>query len=337
MDLKNISNENLLINAKKLCADERRITAEVLHHLKEIEFRRLHLQRGYASIYEYAIRELGYSEAAAYRRVSAMRLLKSVPEIDDKIKTGALSLDGAAKIQKFINHQRKEATLTQRKFETSNKPSFETKADKLNLIQSLENKSAKEIEKAIVLIDPSVLKQEKLRQISEEKIELKIVIDEELMRTLDLLKSILSHKNPNMTYNELIKYLAQMGIKKLDPSQKVLSKNLPKQKNSEIKSHAVKPNSLEIQRGASPQRRNDALKKSRYIPATVKQEVYMRDKGCCSYTDPQSKRKCVSKHLLQYDHRYPFSLGGESSVKNLRLLCFQHHQLLTENVREMGL
>ena len=41
MNLNNLSDENLLQNTQRLVAQEREVLIEVLHHLKEIERRRL--------------------------------------------------------------------------------------------------------------------------------------------------------------------------------------------------------------------------------------------------------------------------------------------------------
>ena len=67
-------------------------------------------------------------------------------------------------------------------------------------------------------------------------------------------------------------------------------------------------------------------KQSRYIPAQIKRLVWTRDKGQCTYTCPQTKKKCGSKHFLQIDHIHPYSLGGNSTLNNLRLLCASHNQ-----------
>ncbi|MES2768689.1 MAG: HNH endonuclease signature motif containing protein [Bdellovibrionota bacterium] len=323
MNLKNVSNDNLLQNIKKLSLEERKITTEILHHLKEIENRKLHLEIGYSSLFEYTVKELSYGEDAAYRRINAMRLLKSVPEVENKILKGSLSLAGAAKIQRFLNAQNKvqSPVPTQNKSQHNSSPKIKTKEEKLTFVESMENKSLFEIEKAMVKLNPESIPQEKIRQINEEKIELKLVIDEDLKNQLDRLKNFLSHKNPNMSYNELLKYLTQLGLQKLDPENKI------KNQKAESKN----------QRTDSCQTRVVASKKSRSIPAIVKREVYVRDKGCCTFTDPKSKRKCTSQHLLQYDHKYPLSLGGETSVQNLRLLCFQHHKLITGGARKAGL
>ena len=72
MSLRKISDEMLWSQTASLAERERRITLELLAHFREIEARGLHLDRGYPSLYEYAVRELKLSEGAAYRRVQAM-------------------------------------------------------------------------------------------------------------------------------------------------------------------------------------------------------------------------------------------------------------------------
>ena len=67
--------------------------------------------------------------------------------------------------------------------------------------------------------------------------------------------------------------------------------------------------------------------RSRYIPASVKREVWRRDQGCCSYVDPRSRRRCGSRYRLEIDHIVPFALGGGAEPGNLRLRCAAHHRL----------
>lgn len=66
---------------------------------------------------------------------------------------------------------------------------------------------------------------------------------------------------------------------------------------------------------------------SRYISKAVKREIKIRDQHQCQYVDPISKKQCSSKFHLQFDHLKPFSLGGQSSVENLQMLCSVHNRL----------
>ena len=75
-------------------------------------------------------------------------------------------------------------------------------------------------------------------------------------------------------------------------------------------------------------------RRSRYIPAPVRREVWRRDGGCCSYVDPHSGRRCGSRFLLELDHIVPFALGGSAEPGNLRVLyCSAHNRFRHREVR----
>ena len=92
MQLQNLSDATLLINTKKLVAHERETLAEILHHLREIERRRLFASEKCESLHDYATKKLGYSDDQAYRRIAAMRLLKDLPQMESRIIDGSLTL-----------------------------------------------------------------------------------------------------------------------------------------------------------------------------------------------------------------------------------------------------
>ena len=53
MNLKLFSNKDLISNLKNLVKTELRVGVEILHHLKEVERRDLHLKLGYNSLFIY--------------------------------------------------------------------------------------------------------------------------------------------------------------------------------------------------------------------------------------------------------------------------------------------
>lgn len=102
MNLTHLKDQELLTRTKQLVQQERLLLTQVLHHLREVERRKLFCDLGYQSLFEYAIKELHYSEGQAGRRIQAMRLIKELPEVEEKIKTGALSLSNIAQAQSYF-------------------------------------------------------------------------------------------------------------------------------------------------------------------------------------------------------------------------------------------
>jgi hypothetical protein len=90
--LAELSDADLHASTKRLAQIEREILADVLKHLLEIDRRKLFSSLRYNSIYDYAIQELGYSADAAYRRIAAMRALRDIPQLEEKITSGELTL-----------------------------------------------------------------------------------------------------------------------------------------------------------------------------------------------------------------------------------------------------
>ena len=103
MNLKHLTDKTLLNDLKMLVANERIFLTKILHHLWEVESRKLYSDLGYPTLFEYAKRELGYSEAAAGRRIQAARLIKQNPQVEKKIESGEISLSNAASAQRAFN------------------------------------------------------------------------------------------------------------------------------------------------------------------------------------------------------------------------------------------
>lgn len=205
--------------------------------------------------------------------------------------------------------------------------------------------SLRECEKELVSISPQSAKPDLRREITQDKTELRLTIHDELVKKLDHLKSLLSNKHPHLSDAELIEVLADMAIKRLDPSEKNQKTNrrskAPQVTNSTSQLPTAEVETLSISKTASPVGCGKPVvqswfaitqvarsKPNRYISSAIKQDVWMRDKGRCTHLG------CNSNHRLQYDHIVPLAKGGETSVKNLRLLC-QAHNLLAAR-REFG-
>ena len=193
--IKQLSNKELLSHTKLLVQKERSIHIQVLRHLAEIDSRKLFFSQGFFSLFDYAVRELGYSEGAAYRRIKAMKLCREIPETAKRLQSGRLSLSAASQLQVFFERQDKkikEETVEHLKIgdssqnEDLNRTLPLSQEEKENLVKKVEGCSTRATEKLLSETDPSLSlpKREKVRFLGKGKVEVKIVIDEKCHKEL---------------------------------------------------------------------------------------------------------------------------------------------------------
>src|SRR5260221_140198 len=129
MNLKHLNDIELLNCTDRAVDGERAAITIVLHHFKEIERRRLYSAHKYSSLFQMAMDRYGYTEDQANYRISAMRLLKELPELEEKIASGALSLTHLNMARTHFRNEKKQ---------TSKEPSRE---EKLEVLRQMENTS----------------------------------------------------------------------------------------------------------------------------------------------------------------------------------------------------
>lgn len=208
--LQMMSDRELLTSTKSLAHFERKILTQVLHHLYEVNRRRLYSALKHKNLAEYTMKELGYSESEAYRRIDAMHAIQELPELEEKLAEGTISLTNLSMAQVFFRAEEK----VENKFD---------KEEKLEFIGMLENKSSREAQKVIFKCSsqPKELVKEGLRLVSEDTYEMKYPIDESQKEVTDTLKGLLAHSHPNLTLQELYRMLCELGLREWDPSRKV--------------------------------------------------------------------------------------------------------------------
>ena len=73
-----------------------------------------------------------------------------------------------------------------------------SKAQKRDLIKQVQGKSTKETEKLLSSTFPEACSEkEKVRDINNNKVEIKVILDKDSQQKLENLKNLLSHKNPS--------------------------------------------------------------------------------------------------------------------------------------------
>ncbi len=96
LELQTLTDEKLLARLTELALKERRLIAEVIAHMAEVDARKLYLPRGHSSMFTYCTDVLGWSRGAAYHRIQVARAAQRFPRIIDELAAGRLHVSGAA-------------------------------------------------------------------------------------------------------------------------------------------------------------------------------------------------------------------------------------------------
>ncbi len=321
-DIRTLTNQELIHKIDFLTKEERRITVEVLRLLREIERRQLFAELGHPSLFSYCTRVLLYSEAAACRRIEAMRALRETPEIETKLESGELSLSVVTQARATIRSHEKFAKTKV------------TSEDRKAVMLSLSGQSKREAEKALALEFSTPLSATPVvqRETSRGTTRVTIEFTEEEMNFFDEIKR-LSGRPQDLKATVLrlaAKELTQLKKSRGEvPVRKKRSRS-DGEGRSPVEGSSTQteesPSPAEVEKEAAARGKYPPTESMRAIPVATKRSVWLRADGRCEYRNVKGER-CEAKHALEYDHITPVALGGQSTSDNLRVYCRQHNML----------
>ncbi len=304
--LSSLNSVQVVEAARNSISVETHATTDVIRHLREIQERKIYLEFGYPSLFEMCTKEFGYSNGAAQRRILAMRLVKDIPEVEEKIAAGEISLSTAASLQSFFQLEKKREVVP-------------SKAERYELVQTCESMSSREVERELARRNPELDRRESIRAVSDDRMRLSYSVTETLWRKMEQLKALRSHVNAKMTNEDLLEWLVELGLDKADPVRKAERAEVRRQKRKSTDSlpaSEVKPRHESVL-GAEP---------NRYITADVDHELAKSRSMGCDFVDSATGKRCGSQHFLQRDHIVEYAQGGSNTLENLRWLCGQHNR-----------
>ncbi|MEZ0393218.1 MAG: HNH endonuclease [Pseudobdellovibrionaceae bacterium] len=209
MNLNSINDPTLIERTEKLVRQERELLTTVLHHLREIDRRRLYSALGYKSLLDFAVRRLGYPEDQAYRRISAMKLLKEIPQIEEKINAGEISLTHIGLAQSLFRQEKK---INQKEM---------SQTQKLSVLNQIANKPVREAERITLSLStaPELVKPDRVNPLSADRIEVKFTARVGVQEKMERLKGWLAHQHPTLSLGELFEMLCDLGLKEWNPTK----------------------------------------------------------------------------------------------------------------------
>jgi hypothetical protein len=351
--LANLSDTQIIKRLDTLVRKERQTTLDVLCHIIEMDRRSLYLGRGYASLYEYCTRHLGYSESAASRRIKTARCIRGFPEVYGMLSKNELNLSTVSKLSGILNQENKKELLDEVCFQSARQvdiiiarfkplsllresvrpvyikkspdtpaPDKTTTADKN--ISEVGHESGRKFTADVGGRTFTTCKSNHQHQkMLEQKFKLEFAVNPAFMEKLEETKALLSKKYPRgVSFEQLFEVIMD----------EYLEKHSPKRRNSKrAKRKAIDNNTTKTSTGFNKTNMTGPDKQSRHIPAAIQDKVFARDKGRCAYISKDGVR-CNSTWNLQIDHIKPYAKGGNHTIKNLRLLCAGHNQFEAERM-----
>ncbi|MDH4038956.1 MAG: HNH endonuclease [Candidatus Krumholzibacteria bacterium] len=367
MSLRSLSDNEILSRILRLTRHERSLTLAVLLHLNEIERRRLHLKLGYASMYAYCTSGLGYSNSAASRRIRTARCVARFPEVYALLETNEVNVSTIAQVSRILTAANKDEVLSrirgksQRDVETiaaEYEPRESIPRDRVRSVvvrvpavpvsgapggtsgpgsgrgleymlggaialveapatehtrpaQTPANEHDRNGRVAGPRDDTPAVPEPTARAVQlEKRAMVEFCATEAFMARLERLRSLMWHRLPvSPSMEDVLSFALEYVIEREDPEKR------------------------RTRRSRRPERTTPRPSKSnpRHILATVRDTVFARDKGRCTFVGPTGRR-CGSTQALQVDHITPVARGGSSTPSNLRLLCAYHNRLEAERI-----
>ncbi len=316
MDLQTLNDRDLLCETERMAQCERAYTIKLLHHLNEIGRRKLHLDLGYPSLFDYCTRKLKYSSSAAGRRIAAARCVRRFPEVLALLESCELSLCTVAMIEPILNEE-----------------------NIANILPRVQGVPRRDVERVVCEFRPPVSVRDRIRPVRvaenepvgmdqllferqcaqdaawgwddrrriEEKLFVQFLADEALVAKFEQAKALLCGRHSDMSFADVLEVLVTEFLDRRSPSAR------------HARREAKKEQVVHTPTGGS----KNTLP-SRHVPAAARDEVFVRDGGQCAFVTGNGTR-CGSRRGLEIDHIRPFAAGGTHELSNLRLLCAAHN------------
>ncbi len=280
------------------------------------------------SLREYALYMWELPENAAANIVTVANKAIEIPELIEALKRGKTTVSKLRKVCPVI-----------------------TQKDANAWIQLTEECSTRVVEKAVATEKPESKMMSQMTYRSETIVRLEADIAEGLRDKLERLGDILSTKmKQSLKLHEVIDYLAELGLDRLDPVRKAERRRARKEKIRIVEEERVA--ALEDMTTSSENASRDILPradashvscpevsevpcgvlnfekrpKRERVKADTHHELQLRDRGQCTHIKPDGTR-CPNRRWLHRHHLVHVADGGTNELANITTLCRGHHAM----------
>lgn len=308
MDIHRLSDRMIFERLKELDGEERKIVRAFIEHLSVFEERGLAARTSFATTYRFCTEELRLSEGEAYRRMQVAGVSSRYPAILDLFERGALTLTAISVLAPHLNGENFERLTSAASGKSKREVEFlvagstpkHLPPDVVRALPAAAAMLAQPAPPVAARSFPAPAASKAVEVIAETHVRLHISASREVYSKLERARALLRHKFPSGEWADIIGEAVDALLDRRD---------------------------LDRKEASAPER--EVLPDRRRIPQFVKDVVWKRDSGRCSYE--ADGRRCGETCWLEYDHIEPFASGGKSDdPSNVRLLCRAHNQYLAK-------
>jgi hypothetical protein len=288
---------------------ERRFVVELLHHLAEVERRKLYFEMGHDSLFKLLLDGLGYSKGGAYRRMIGARLVSRFPVAEAYLRDGRLTLTQLCALDPILTEAnvareledavgKSEDWLRAMVAGRQGKPVERSSVRMIQVAPPLALEVGERDAAPMPTSEDAVLAPvDRVAPVVDELHMVRVVVGKDFMADLEAVRDALSHKFPDRDLAEVL--------------------------------HECLKVTLEVVRkrreGAGGEATRPSKEGTRHVPTALRRQVFERDGRRCAYVHGDGTR-CSSTYQIELHHLEPFATGGPATLGNLELRCHPHNQ-----------
>jgi 5-methylcytosine-specific restriction endonuclease McrA len=284
----------------------RRNENELISVLQQIESQLIFRKLGYNSMHEYCVERLKLSDSRAYELINVSRTCTKAPQIKAAIEAGVVSVSAVKRIGRVVTQENADLWIEQ--------------ASTLR---------QKDLERAVAAVDPKQTVKEMVKPVAEDRSMLVVGISSKLEKKLQRVRELVAQSSAKpCNLEQALEQMAAIFLERKDPVQRaerIMRKQMARQNRAKSTSlsNVARPSNVSqpVQKVAHGVARPTRLP----IPAAIRHQVMLRDRGECQGKTPQGTR-CGCRQWTDIHHIRPVSLGGANEVDNLVTLCSGHHR-----------
>jgi hypothetical protein len=308
-----VSDDELLRRLSSLLGDSRRVEADLVDHIAEVDDRRLYAREACPSMFAYCTDVLHLSEAEAGLRISVARAVREHPSILEMLADGRLHLSGIAMLRRHLTAENSTIVLERAAHrsksqiegllaELAPRPDVPAVIRKLPVAPAPARAAAPSLFVSDAQHRPdgvasTVTSAPVIQPLAPERFKVQFTAGAELRRKLERLQKLMSADLAQIIDRAVTEKLERLERKRFGLTKSPRQSSLPEDKPTT----------------------------DRYVPAALKRAVCIRDEGRCRYTDAAGQR-CKERDWLEYHHRFPYALGGQHTLRDVCLMCHAHNQ-----------